>query len=57
MCIECVQTRGSNHERCDPGCVSIPLAAIFGYVVGNIGDHILGKIGSISMVRSSGMGR
>jgi hypothetical protein len=57
MCIECVQTRGSNHEGCDPGCVSIPLAAIFGYVVGNIGDHILGKIGSISMVRSSGMGR
>jgi hypothetical protein len=32
----------------------IPLAAIFGYVVGNIGEHVLEKIGSISMARSSG---
>jgi hypothetical protein len=34
--------------------VSIPLAVIFGYIVGNIVEHILEKIGSISMARSSG---
>jgi hypothetical protein len=47
VCRECAQTRGSSHEGSDSGCVSIPLAAIFGYVVGNIGEHILEKIGSI----------
>jgi hypothetical protein len=47
-----VQTRGSSHEGSDPGCVSILLAAIFGYVVGNIGEHVLDKIGSILMARS-----
>jgi hypothetical protein len=53
VCRECVQTRGSSHEGSDPGCVSIPLAAIFGYVVGNIVEHVLEKIGSILMARSS----
>jgi hypothetical protein len=47
-----VQTQGSSHEGSDPGCVSIPLVAIFGYVVGNIGEHVLEKIGSILMARS-----
>jgi hypothetical protein len=32
----------------------IPFAAIFGYVVGNIGEHILEKILSILIARSSG---
>jgi hypothetical protein len=32
----------------------IPLAAIFGYVVGNIGGYVLEKIGSILMARSPG---
>jgi hypothetical protein len=32
-----------------------PLAAIFGYVVGNIEEHVLEKIGSILRARSSGM--
>jgi hypothetical protein len=57
VCTECVQTRGNSHEGSDPSCISIPLAGIFGYVVGNIGDHVLEKIGSISMARSSGTGR
>jgi hypothetical protein len=50
-----VQTRGSSHEGSDPGCVSIPLAVIFGYFVGNIVEHVLEKIGRILMARSSGM--
>jgi hypothetical protein len=48
-----VQTRGSSHEVSDLGCISIPLAAIFGYVVEKIGEHVLEKIVSISMARSS----
>jgi hypothetical protein len=43
------------HEGSDPGCVLIRLAAIFGYIVENIGEHVLEKIGSILMARSSGM--
>jgi hypothetical protein len=35
--------------------MSIPLAMIFGYVVGNIGEHVPEKIVSILMARSSGM--
>jgi hypothetical protein len=54
MCTKCVQTQGSSYEGSDPVCISILLAAIFGYVVGNIGEHVLEKIGSISMARSSG---
>jgi hypothetical protein len=54
VCTECVQTWGNSHEGCDPGWVSITLAAIFGYVVGDICEHLLEKIGSISMARSSG---
>jgi hypothetical protein len=55
VCIECVQTWVSSHEGSDPGCVSIPLVVIFGYDVGDICEHLLEKIGSISMARSSGM--
>jgi hypothetical protein len=54
VCTECVQTRGSSIEGSDPGCVSISLEAIFGYVVGNIREHVLEKIVSILMARSSG---
>jgi hypothetical protein len=54
MYTECKQTRGNSLEGFDPGCVSIPLAAIFGYVVGNIGEHVIEKILSILMARSSG---
>jgi hypothetical protein len=44
-----------SHEGCDPGCVSIPLVAILGYVVGDICEHLLEKIWSILVARSSGM--
>jgi hypothetical protein len=37
------------HEGSDSGFILIPLAVIFGYVVGNIGEHVLEKIGSILM--------
>jgi hypothetical protein len=50
-----MQTLGNSHEGSDPGCVSILLAVIFGYVVGNIGEHVLEKIGCILMARSSEM--
>jgi hypothetical protein len=53
VCIECVQTWGSSHEGCDPGCISILLAAILGYVVGDICEHLLEKIWSILVARSS----
>jgi hypothetical protein len=42
------------HEGSDSSFILIPLAVIFGYVVGNIGEHVLEKIGSILMARSSG---
>jgi hypothetical protein len=50
-----LQTRGSSLEGSDPDCVSIHLAAIFGYVVANIGEHVLEKIVSVLTARSSGM--
>jgi hypothetical protein len=43
-----------SHEGCDPDRVSIPLAEIFGYVVGDICEHLLEKIWSILVARSSG---
>jgi hypothetical protein len=46
---------GSSHEEPDSDCIRIHLAAIFGYMVGNIGEHLLEKIRSISVARSSGM--
>jgi hypothetical protein len=46
VCTECVQTRGSSHEGSDPGCISIPLAPVFGYVVGNIGSMYWRKLGA-----------
>jgi hypothetical protein len=33
-----------------------PLGVIFGYGGGNIGEHLLEKVGSISVARSSEMG-
>jgi hypothetical protein len=56
MCIECVQPRGSSHEESDSDYIGIPLAAIFGYVVGNIREHLLEKMCSILIARSSGAG-
>jgi hypothetical protein len=44
----------SSHADHVPGCIGIPLAMIFGYVVEDIGVHLLGKIGSIWLARSSG---
>jgi hypothetical protein len=55
MCTECVQTRGSSHEKSDHDCIGIPLAAFFGYDGEDIGELLLEKIGSIFMVRSLGM--
>jgi hypothetical protein len=55
MCTECVQTQGSSHENPDHDCIGIPLAAIFGYVMGKIGEDLLEKGWSISVARSSGM--
>jgi hypothetical protein len=50
-----VQPRGNSHEGSDPGCIRIPLAAIFGYIVGNVVAHLLEKVCSILVARSSGM--
>jgi hypothetical protein len=44
---------GSGHEGSDPGCIGIPLAVIFGYVVGYIGVHLIEKVWSILVARSS----
>jgi hypothetical protein len=54
MCTECVQTQGSGHEGSDPRCIGIHLAAIFGYVVGYIGVHLLENVWSILLGRSLG---
>jgi hypothetical protein len=43
------------HEESYCGCIRIPFAAIFGFVVEEIGEHLLKNVGSISQVRSSGM--
>jgi hypothetical protein len=56
VCTGCMQTQGHDHEGLDLGCIGIPLADIFGYVVGDIGVHLLGKIESISVARSSRIG-
>jgi hypothetical protein len=47
MCTGCVWTRGSGLEESNPSCIGIPFAAIFGYVVRDIGAHLLEKIESI----------
>jgi hypothetical protein len=47
---------GSSHEKSDHDCIGIRLAAFFGYDGEDIGELLLEKIGSIFMVRSSGMG-
>jgi hypothetical protein len=51
-------TRGNSHEESDPDCIVIPHPAIFRYDGEDIGGggHILEKIGSISVARSSGTG-
>jgi hypothetical protein len=54
MCTECLQTRGSSHEGSDPGCIRIPHAAMFGYVVGDVVAHLLEKVWRILVARSSG---
>jgi hypothetical protein len=41
----------SDHEGSNPGCIGIPLAAIFGYVVGYIVAHLLEKFWSILLAR------
>jgi hypothetical protein len=45
---------GSSHEGSYLGCIGIPLAAITGYVVVDTGEHLLEKVWSISVARSSG---
>jgi hypothetical protein len=52
VCIECMQIWGSGYDRSDPGCIGIPLTAIFGYVVGYIGAHLLQKVWSMLVFRS-----
>jgi hypothetical protein len=54
MCTKYMQTWGNGHEGSDLGCIGIPLAAIFGYIVGYIGAHLLEKVWSILVARSSG---
>jgi hypothetical protein len=46
----------SSSSRIDhvPGCIGVPLAVIFGYVVEDIGVHIVEKVWSILVVRSLG---
>jgi hypothetical protein len=56
MCTECAQTRGSSHEESDSDCIGITLAAIFGYVVGDVVAHLLEEVWSILLARSSGNG-
>jgi hypothetical protein len=50
----CVQTTDSSHGGCCPYCIGTPLGVIFGYDVGDICEHLLEKIWSILMARSSG---
>jgi hypothetical protein len=57
MRTECVQTQGSSHEESDSDYIGVPLVEIFGYDIEDIGEIVLGKIGGISMPRSSGTGR
>jgi hypothetical protein len=52
VCTECLQTQGSSHEGSDPDCIGIPLAIIFGYVVGDVELHLLEKVWSILVARS-----
>jgi hypothetical protein len=55
MLSRCVHTTVSSHGRWCPCCIGTPLGVIFRYDVGDICEHLLEKIGSISMARSSGM--
>jgi hypothetical protein len=51
--------RSQNREEIkleSQSCVQIPLVANFGYGGEDIGKHLLEKIGSISMAKSSGTG-
>jgi hypothetical protein len=50
----CAQTTGSSHGGWCPCRIGTPLGVIFGYDVEDICEHLLDKIESISMARSSG---
>jgi hypothetical protein len=48
--------QSSEHGKSYLGCFVAPLAAIFGYGGENIEEHLVKKIGIISLARSLGTG-